>query len=200
MSAESASRQKVVVHPVTPERWRDLENLFGERGAYSGCWCMWWRLRRSEFNRQTGQERKRGMKSIVDSGEIPGLLAYADGEPVAWCSVASRERFGSLERSRTLKRVDEQPVWSVVCFFVAEPFRGQGLMVRLLRAAVDYAGSQGAKIVEGYPMEADRLMPGGTKAYVGVASAFRRAGFAEVLRRSPRQPIMRYFIEGGSEG
>jgi len=200
MSAESASRQDLVVHPVTPERWRDLENLFGERGAYGGCWCMWWRLRRSEFNRQTGQERKCGMKSIVDSGEIPGLLAYADGEPVAWCSVAPRERFGGLERSRTLKRVDEQPVWSVVCFFVAEPFRGQGLMVRLLRAAVDYAGSQGAKIVEGYPLEADRLMPGGTKAYVGVASAFRRAGFAEVLRRSPRQSIMRYFIEGESEG
>ncbi len=181
-------------HPVTLQRWRDLENLFGKQGAYAGCWCMWWRLKRSEFDGQTGEERKRGMKSIVDSGEVPGILVYANGEVAGWCSVAPRERFGSLERSRTLKRVDDQPVWSIVCFFVAEPFRGQGLMAQLLSAAVDYAGIQGAKIVEGYPVEADKMLPGGSKAYVGIASAFRRAGFMEVLRRSERQPIMRYSI------
>lgn len=194
MSAEGASLHDLVVHPVTPERWRDLETLFGEQGAYSGCWCMWWRLKRSEFNGLTARDRKRCMKSIVDSGEVPGLLAYANGQPVAWCSVAPRERFGSLERSRTLKRVDDRPVWSVVCFFVAEPFRGQGLMTKLLRAAVAYAGNQGAKIVEGYPVEGGRMLPGGTRAYVGIVSAFRSAGFVEVLRRSPRQPIMRYSV------
>ncbi len=196
MSADRASLQDFVVHPVTQERWRDLETLFGERGAYGGCWCMWWRLKRSEFDGLTARERKYCMKSIVESGEIPGLLAYANAQPVAWCSVAPRERFGSLERSRTLKRVDDQPVWSVVCFFVAEPFRGQGLMAKLLRAAVAYAGNHGAKIVEGYPVEGGRMLPGGTKAYVGIVSAFRSAGFVEVLRRSPRQPIMRYSIGG----
>lgn len=196
MSADRASLQDFVVHPVTQERWQDLETLFGERGAYGGCWCMWWRLKRSEFDGLTARERKHCMKSIVGSGEVPGLLAYANEQPVAWCSVAPRERFGSLERSRTLKRVDDQPVWSVVCFFVAEPFRGQGLMAKLLRAAVAYAGNHGAKIVEGYPVEGGKMLPGGTKAYVGIVSAFRSAGFVEVLRRSPRQPIMRYSIGG----
>ncbi len=196
MAAEVTPQREFEFHPVTPERWRDLEALFGERGAYSGCWCMWWRLKRSEFNVQTGAERKRGMKAIVDSGEVPGLIAYAQGEPAGWCSLAPRERFGGLERSRTLKRVDDQPVWSIVCFFVGERYRARGLMAKLLRAAVDYAGSRGAKIVEGYPMEAEGRLPGGTKAYVGIASVFRRAGFVEVLRRADHQPIMRYLVGG----
>ena len=137
------------------------------------------------------------MKSIVDSGEVPGILAYARSEPVAWCSVAPRERFGSLERSRTLKRVDDQPVWSIVCFFVAKPFRGQGLMVTLLQAAIGYALDHGAKIVEGYPVEPRKALSG-YSGYTGIASAFLKAGFVEVVRRSGHQPIMRYYIEGES--
>jgi len=86
-------------HPVIPERWVDLERLFGERGAYGGCWCMWWRLRRSQFDRQTAAEWKEGLKALVDSGQVPGLLAYANGEPVAWCSVGPRESYPALERS-----------------------------------------------------------------------------------------------------
>ncbi|MFH0931574.1 MAG: GNAT family N-acetyltransferase, partial [Candidatus Zixiibacteriota bacterium] len=108
---------------VTPKRWKDLENLFGERGACGGCWCMWWRLSRSQFNKQKGEGNRKALKKIVDSGEIPGILAYADGKPIGWCSVAPREGFPVLERSRILKRIDEKPVWSVVCFFVAKPFR-----------------------------------------------------------------------------
>lgn len=184
-------------HPATPERWPDLEALFGRQGAYAGCWCMWWRLTRAEFGRQTSEERKRGMQSIVGSGEVPGLLAYVDGEPAAWCSLAPRERFAGLERSRTLKRVDERPVWSLVCFFVGRRHRGRGLMAALLGAAVDYAREQGAEIVEGYPVEAEGRLLGGTKAYVGIASAFRAAGFVEVARRGER-PIMRCVIAGGA--
>jgi GNAT superfamily N-acetyltransferase len=188
----------VEFHPVTQERWQDFEALFGKSGAYGGCWCMWWRLSRAEFGALPAAERKGRMRSIVQSGEVPGVLAYVDGEPAGWCSVAPRERFGGLERSRTLKRVDDKPVWSVVCFFVSRPYRGRGLMPRLLRAAAAYAAGRGARIVEGYPVEADRKVPGGTKAYVGIASAFREAGFVEVDRRGPDRRIMRYFIGGGA--
>lgn len=180
-------------HPVTPERWPDLERLFGERGAYGGCWCMWWRLTRSQFGKNTGEENKRALKAIVDSRQIPGLLAYASGEPIAWCSLGPRETYPALERSRTLKRVDDQPVWSVVCFFVAKPFRGQGLMASLLRSAVEYAREHGARIVEGYPVEPTKPLSG-YSGYTGVVSAFRNAGFVEVLRRSRGKPIMRYFV------
>jgi len=181
-------------HPVTPERWGDLEKLFGERGASSGCWCMWWRLPRRQFQQQTGQQNKEALKGIVDSGPPPGLLAYAEGEAIAWCSVAPREQFAALERSRTLKRVDDAPVWSVVCFFVAKPFRRRGVMVPLLTAAVEYARAHGAKIIEGYPVEPGKGLSG-YSGYTGVVSAFRRAGFVEVLRRAGSRPIMRRLVE-----
>jgi GNAT superfamily N-acetyltransferase len=183
-------------HPVTAERWPDLERLFGEHGASSGCWCMWWRLTRSRFTEQRGQKNKQALKAIVDSGQVPGLLAYAAGQPIAWCSIGPRETYPALERSRTLGRVDDKPVWSVVCFFVAKPFRRRGLMVPFLKAAVAYAREHGAKIVEGYPVEPTETLSGDS-GYTGVVSAFRKAGFVEVLRRSEARPIMRCF--GGEE-
>jgi GNAT superfamily N-acetyltransferase len=193
MSSQSASPLELEFRPVTPERWPDLESLFGEHGAYDGCWCMWWRLTRSEFAERKGQENKAALKSIVEAGEVPGLLAYADGQPVAWCSVAPRETFAALERSRTLARIDEEPVWSIVCFFVAGPFRGKGVTPNLLRAAVDYAQAHGAKIVEGYPVDPARRLSSAS-AYTGLASTFRQAGFVEVLRRSETRPVMRRVV------
>jgi GNAT superfamily N-acetyltransferase len=190
----------LVYHPVTPDRWPDLERLFGPRGANSGCWCMWWRLTRAEFDRSTADERKAGLQGLVDAGRPPGLLAYRDDDPIAWVSVAPREEFGALERSRVLKRVDDRPVWSIVCFFVDRRYRGQGLTVKLLRAAVEYAAASGAQIVEGYPVDpgAGRV-DGGSSGFVGLVSAYRKAGFVEVARPSERRTIMRYHIGSGTE-
>ncbi len=181
-------------HPLTAERWCDLEKLFGERGACGGCWCMWWRLKRSQFEKQKGQKNKKALKKIVDSGEIPGILAYVNGQPIAWCSVAPRETYPVLERSRTLKRIDDEPVWSVVCFFVAKSFRRKGVTVKLLKAAAEYAKEHGARIIEGYPVEPKKTSMPAAFVWTGVASAFRKAGFVEVLRRSETRPIMRYFV------
>ena len=174
--------------------------LFGERGACGGCWCMWWRLKRAQFEKQKGQRNKKALKRIVAAGQIPGLLGYAGSQPVGWCAVAPRETFSVLERSRTLKRIDDEPVWSVVCFFVARPFRRQGMTVKLLQAAVEYAGRHGAKIVEGYPMDPRKGALPDAFAWTGLASAFRQAGFVEVLRRSASRPIMRYLVERESKG
>ena len=182
-------------HPATADRWHDLEALFGERGAYGNCWCMWWRMKRSEFDKQPARMKKQALKDIVEDNQVPGILAFANGEPIAWCSVAPRETFASLERSQTLKRVDGEPVWSIVCFFVAKPHRRQGLMVMLLRAAIDYAKANGAKIVEGYPVEPrDNYLPD-VSSFTGLVPAFKEVGFVEVLRRSEKRPIMRYFIK-----
>ena len=182
-------------YPLISERWADFEKLFGEHGACGGCWCMWWRLKRSEFERQKGEGNRRAMKRIVDSGEIPGILAYAKDQPMAWCSVAPKEAYPTLERSRTLKRVDDKPVWSIVCFFVAKPFRGKGVAGKLLSAAIGYVEKQGGKIVEGYPVEPKKGRIPDAFAYTGLASAFRKAGFVEVVRRSETRPIMTYTIK-----
>lgn len=134
------------------------------------------------------------MKKLVEAGEVPGLLAYADDQPVGWCAVAPREAYPVLENSRTLRRVDDKPVWSVVCFFVARRFRGKGVARELLRAAVDYGKRKGAKIVEGYPVEPKKERMPDVFAWTGFASVFRKIGFVEVARRSPTRPMMRYFV------
>jgi GNAT superfamily N-acetyltransferase len=183
--------------PLTAARWDDLEELFGERGASGGCWCMWWRLKRSEYEQQKGEGNRLALKEIVDSSEILGILAYdAEGQPVEWCSVAPREHFPVLERSRVLKRIDDKPVWSIVCLFVGKPLRRKGLTVALIKAAVEYVRESGGKIVEGYPVEPRKDRMPDVFAWTGLASSFRKAGFREQLRRSETRPIMRYEIEG----
>ena len=181
-------------HPLTPERWTDFEKLFGPRGACAGCWCMYWRLTRTQYDEQQGELNRRNIKALVDSGTIPGILAYVDDEPVGWCSIAPRQEFATLARSRILKPVDEQPVWSVVCFFVTRKYRRQGLTIQLLNAAVEYAASKGATIIEGYPVEPKEGKAPDVFVFTGLSSAFKQAGFKEVLRRSETRPIMRYYV------
>ena len=189
-----AAAPKLEIHPLTPARWRDLEALFGERGACGGCWCMYWRLTRAEYEHKKGTGNKKAFKRIVDSGRPPGLLAFTDGKPVAWCAIGPRENYPTLERSRVLARIDGEPAWSVTCFFVARPFRRQGITVELLKAATAFARKNGARVVEGYPVEPRKGRMPDVFAYTGLPSAYRKAGFEEVLRRSETRPIMRYTV------
>jgi GNAT superfamily N-acetyltransferase len=182
--------------PLTRDTWPDFVRLFGRSGACNGCWCMWWRQTRREFDEQHGEKNKRAMKRIVDSGEVPGVLAYEDGEPIGWCSVAPRESFPSLDRSRVLKRIDDRPVWSIVCLFLARSHRGRGLTTELIRGAVDHARASGARIVEAYPTRPRGRRLGPASSYMGVPAAFERAGFAECARPSDAKVVMRRRIAG----
>lgn len=191
MSQSQEVSLDLTFHPLTPERWSDLERLFGQRGACGGCWCMYWRFKRSEFEKQKGGPNKQAFKNIVTSGDIPGILATAGGQPIGWCSSARREVYPVLERSRILKRVDDQPVWSVVCFFVAQPYQRKGASVKLLEAAVACVRHRGGRLVQPYPVEPKKVPRSAAFAWTGLASAFRKAGFVEALRRSETRPIMR---------
>jgi GNAT superfamily N-acetyltransferase len=180
-------------YPLTPARWKDVESLFGPRGACAGCWCMAWRLKRSVYESQKGTKNKNAFRKIVGAKKKPGILAYHKGMPVGWCSVGPRGEFPSLGRSRVLKPVDDRPVWSVVCFFIHRDYRRAGLSVLLLKAVVDHVRKAGGKMVEGYPIDSADDYPD-TFAWTGLASAFRKAGFRAVARRSPTRPIMRFEI------
>lgn len=195
MENKSEMFTSIEFKPLTGETWPHFEMLFGEKGACGGCWCMWWRLKRSEFEKQKGEKNKEAMRQIVKSGEIPGIIAYYKQEPVAWCSVAPREIFPPLNRSRVLKAVDDKPVWSIVCFFIAKPYRKMGLSVRMLEYVIEYCRKQGAKILEGYPVHPKKPGMPDVFAWTGFLSAFQKAGFKEVARRSPTRPIMRYELE-----
>jgi GNAT superfamily N-acetyltransferase len=187
----------ISIQPLTPERWMDFEQLFGPHGACGGCWCMYWRQSTREFEQQHGEQNRQAMQNLVNAGSIPGLLAYDHRVPAGWCSIAPREEFPRLARSRILKPVDDQPVWSVVCFFMARSQRRKGLSIKLLKAAVEFAASQAAKIVEGYPLDLGGRPSPDAFAYPGLRAAFIQAGFHEVVRRSPTRPIMRIDLQHG---
>ncbi len=180
---------------LTSENWKDIEKLFGPQGACAGCWCMWWKLSKSLFENQKGEKNKKAFKKIVQSDQVPGIIAYYKNEPVGWCAIEPREKYKRLETSRILQPVDEKTVWSIVCFFIKKGFRRKGVSKALIKAAVNYAEKKKAKIVEGYPIDLSKKenYPD-TFAYHGSMSSFKSAGFKEVLRRSESRPIMRYYI------
>ena len=156
---------------------------------------MFWKLRGKSFEESKGYTARQMHKSIIDSGTVTGLLAYMDGEVVGWVAVEPRSAYEKLAHSRALKPVDDKEVWSVTCFYVAKKYRKQGIAIGLLKGAVDYVKRQGGKIVEGYPVDAQRDMPA-PFIYTGTASAFQQAGFKEVARNTPTRPIFRFVIQG----
>jgi len=182
----------IQIHPLTLDRWKDLEILFGAKGACGGCWCMWWRAAPGDFRDARGSGNRAAFRRIVASGEAPGLIAYEGSKPVGWCALAPREEYPRLDRSRTMKRLDDQPVWSVTCFFVSREARGKGLTVRLLRAAVRYAKSRGASIVEGYPTVPGKNRSVDAFVFTGLLPAFLEAGFVVAKRTSTSRAIVRW--------
>lgn len=183
----------LVFHPVTPERLADLDRFSRQHGKFRYCSCMRWRLRSRDFQRSTKKSRVAALDDMVCQGTPVGVLAYLDGEPIGWCSIAPRETYAALERYRALPPVDDAPVWSVVCFFVDRSVRRQGVTLGLLRAAVAYAQSQGAEVIEGYPVEpGPRLY-----TYMGAPSTFRAAGFRDVTPPGQSRMVMRFAVGSG---
>ena len=189
----------IAVHPVTPERWNDLEALFGPSGAYSGCWCTFLRQTSQDFERNCpggGAANRALLKDIVARGDEPGLLAYRDGRPVGWVAVAPRETYPRLLRSPVHKPIDDAPaVHAVTCFFVAHDERGSGVADRLLQAAIDFAGKRGAKILEAYPNDFGAERKPGAEVWRGTLRQFEKAGFEVVARRRPARPIVRLRLQ-----
>jgi ribosomal protein S18 acetylase RimI-like enzyme len=186
---------KLTILPLTPDRWPDLEAIFKAKGCSvaRSCWCMAYRLSgargvppgmsRSEANRAR-------LKALVKAGHPPGLIAYRGNVPVGWVSVGPREDYAKLKRSPVMKAVDDQPVWSIICFVVPSQYRGQGVARALLKGAIAYAKTQGSTLVEAYPVD----KPGRSNdeyMWFGAKSMYDKAGFKEVARRKPQRPIVR---------
>jgi GNAT superfamily N-acetyltransferase len=182
------------IYSLDSTRWKDFELLFGERGACGGCWCMSWRLKKSEFELGKGEPNKYSMKDIVYRGKPAGVLAYVNDIPIGWCAVAPREVYKRLESSRVLRGIDDKPVWSISCLFIAKVFRRKGVSTELIKGAIEYAKLNGANIVEAYPVVPyDNNVPDAF-LWTGVPAAFEAVGFTEVKRRSKWKLMMRYYI------
>jgi GNAT superfamily N-acetyltransferase len=169
------------IDELTPAKWPDLERLFGENGACAGCWCMFWRVEVGErYSDIQGATAKRRFAKLVKSRRAHGLLAYAEGEPVGWCSFERRVELPKLNRAPSLKIVDAERVWSLPCFFVKSGWRGRGVAQALLKAALPVLRAHGAEIAEGYPLPPSKKgekMPAAF-AYTGLPAMFEAAGFS----------------------
>ena len=184
------------IHPVTINRWDDLVQLFEAHGNPNYCWCMTWRMSSSEFRSCSSQERQKTLKQKVKDRIPIGIIAYIDNTPIGWCSIAPRKTYGRLERSRSLPRIDEKNTWSVTCFFITPTHQQQNLTFELLKEAINYACSQGAEIVEGYPVEPKKndgkLNFKVSYRFMGYVSTFRQAGFKDITPEDNNRKIMRY--------
>jgi GNAT superfamily N-acetyltransferase len=173
--------------PLTPARLPDLAMLFRQGGDPKWCWCASFRMRSAEFRKSSPELNRRVLEEAVtktaEEGRAPGLIAYRESDPIGWVSLGPREDFERLRHSRLLASVDDEQVWSIVCFVVSRRARGAGVTTALLDAAVEYARSHGAARLEGYPVETEGNRIPSANVYMGTSTMFERAGFEVVERR-----------------
>jgi GNAT superfamily N-acetyltransferase len=197
---------KLTVRAATAELWPAFEDLFGSTGACNGCWCMYWRLGRAYWLRDR-RANKRDIRSIIERGPAPGLLAFEGDLAVGWAQLGPREQLPWLERNRrfaqplaqplaqSLAQPGNTPLWCLSCFFVRRRYRMRGVSAALIAAALRYAKSGGAGVLEAYPVDVEQ--PAATQnRFTGIASAFERAGFRAIARPSPSRPVMRHDLKG----
>lgn len=170
----------VEVAPATIDRFDDLAVMLGpkQKPDASVCWCLSHRLDSRTNQQLVGRARGEHVKTLCGTDRGPGVLAYVDGEVAGWAATAPRAEL-PFARSRKIPHVDDLPVWSVWCIRVRPGFRGRGISHALLAGAVAEVRSQGAPMVEGYPVDNQGSTVDTTMAYVGTRRLFERAGFTQ---------------------
>lgn len=188
------------IRPLTPERLSDLASLFEQGGDPKWCWCAYFRIRGFDFSKGSKERHRAAMEAATyataEEDRAPGLVGYDGDEAVGWISIGPREDYERLAHSTVLKPLDDKPVWSIVCFVVSRKARGSGVATALLDAAIDWARSQGATLLEAYPADTLGQKIPAANAYHGTLSMFESAGFEVVARRqfnrtTPVRPIVR---------
>ena len=179
------SDSDIRVEPLTDSTFEALATLFREGGDPRWCWCQFWRLRSKDFSVLKVPQLRDRLHEQATSDQPPGLVAFDGERAVGWTSVAPRDDFQRIVHSKVIPKIDDRPVWSIVCFAVSSTARGQGVARALLDAAVAFARERGAVAVEAYPLdlEAGVKVPADS-VYTGTRSMFERAGFQVVADRA----------------
>jgi GNAT superfamily N-acetyltransferase len=187
---------QLTFEPLSKNNWGKFVELFGNRGACGNCWCMSFRLKKVDFDEGKANDgNKTAMKELVWSDKPTGILGFFEGQPIAWCAFAPREDFLKVENSRVHKRIDNESVWSIPCFFIDKNFRRQGVSVELLKAVIKYAQQEKIKIIEAYPTIPTQEKLPDAFAWIGLYTSFDRAGFTIVDRTSKNRPMVRFYTD-----
>jgi GNAT superfamily N-acetyltransferase len=195
-NTEPVFSNQLTFEPLTKNNWSKFLELFGDKGACGNCWCMYYRLKKSDFlEGKVNNGNKTAIKSIVWKNKPTGLLGFYQGQAIAWCAFAPREDFIKLENSRVHKRIDDKPVWSVPCFFIHKDFRRHGISVELLKGVAKYAKENEIKIIEAYPIIPTKEKLPDSFAWIGLYKSFERAGFEIANTTSKNRPMVRYYID-----
>jgi GNAT superfamily N-acetyltransferase len=183
-SEVDAKPVKLSFKPVTKTTRADFIAVFDGPGGPKYCWCMAWRQSNAEVKDSSGFSRRKQMLGRIDAGTPVGLVGYADGEPVAWVSIAPRETYRELGGPAA---EPEERVWSIVCMYMRRALRRRGLAHEMIAAAVKYARQNGATVVEAYPVDPDSP----SYRHMGFVPAYEIAGFKEIGRAGTRRHVMR---------
>jgi GNAT superfamily N-acetyltransferase len=185
------------VAAATPDRWADVEIVFGTKGDPARCWCQWFYAGAQATAAFAAANREALHARVQQGQQPPGVLAYRDDEPVGWCAVAPRPTYTRLPRSEALRdtpadELADPTVWSVTCFVVRVGHRRGGVARSLLDGAVGLARESGARVVEAYPIDvAAKRHTSSAELYHGPLSTFLSAGFREVARPRSFRPVVR---------
>jgi GNAT superfamily N-acetyltransferase len=171
---------------VGKSNWDEFEVFFESKGILRNCWCMAWRMTKEEKKNNTGTCRKQYLKSRVETDIPIGLLAYDNGQAIAWCSVAPKDGHRGLGGNNNLGSL-----WSLTCFYILPEYRKHGMVHILIEAAKQYSKDNGGQYLEAYPVEEDSP----SYRYMGFVRTFEKEGFVYIEKAGSRRNVMIYKLE-----
>ena len=184
---KTARRGALEIRPLSASRVEDVRTVLS--GTFgSQCWDLFFRFTNAQ-KREAGiagemtpehmARRRAILAKLARRRTGAGLMAYLDGEPVGFMSLGPRSDYAAVVAAQTTPPVDDVPVWIIPCMTVRRGYRGRGVAIAMIRAAVAEAAKRGAPAVEAYVRAGRERVHDGSAAH-GTEPMFRRAGFKRV--------------------
>jgi ribosomal protein S18 acetylase RimI-like enzyme len=191
------SDDEVTIRPVNQIPWSDTQTVFGTRGDPAGCWCQYFKVPNANWREGNRSAFAAALCSQIENDAVsPGLVAYLGDEPVGWVAVEPRVHYPQLFHGKvvsigSVQPPDDESVWAITCFVVRIGYRRRGLAQQLVKAAVAHAFTNGARVIEGYPVDvAAKEKVSAADLYHGTVSLFAGVGFTIEARPLPGRALM----------